>query len=136
MKSFIEISNLLKNVGYSYFENKDIDLFINEIKRKFKHQINYYYSLQQDEDIIKLEFTFLTEFAIYDYSLSKTDIESYMLPIKNIINIEESITHDRRYVEILSIGEDNGLFYSAFGKVEIDFLTKYVESIINKINKY
>lgn len=134
MNSILEITNSLKKRGASYFDENYLELFVSEIKEKFDSCIYSYQSLIQENESVKLNFSFLTNKAIFDIELKKNSVETYMFFLKDISTINEEITQTSKTLKIFN-GGSVALFYKAYNNSDRIILSEYSKRIINEINK-
>ena len=133
MNSIKEILKPLRKKGASFFNQKDLDLFISEIGKSYSSPIYSFEALVQEDETVRLEFSFLTSKAIFDYALVNSSIEVNILFLKNISNIVEEISTSSTIIQILNTGRI-GLIYRAYNIDDKIELNKYKENIIDQIN--
>lgn len=134
MESFSELTNMLRNKGLKFFDTSELDLFISEIESKYDSPIDTFLSLSQENEIVQLEFSFLTRKAIFDFTLKKNSVASHIFFLKDIANLIEDTTANGKTLKIFN-GGTYGLFYKGYGKSDREQLDKYSKSIIREINK-
>jgi hypothetical protein len=108
---------------------------ISEIEKKYESSLGSFQSLSQEGEIVQLEFSFLTSKAIYDFTLKKSSVDSYIFFLKDITSLNEETTPNGKTLQIFNGGRI-GLLYKAFNKFDKEQLDNYIKVIINEINKF
>jgi len=134
METIKEISGILRKKGAPYFDNMDIDLFIEEIASKYFSCIHYYNCISQEGESARLEFSFLTPKAVYDFTLVNKTIYTFIFFLKEITFVSEEISENVRSLKIQN-GDDTALIYNAFSNSDKILLAEYGKMIVNEINK-
>ncbi len=134
MESLEKLKDSLFEKGLPYFEKDELDSFLAEIEKRFDSPLGSFHSLSQEGEIVQLEFSFLTPKAIYDFTLKKSSVETYIFFLKDITYLNEDTTLNGKTLKV-SNGGAIVLFYKAFNKNDKVQLDKYIKVIINEINK-
>lgn len=134
MESISVVSKSLITRGLQYFSTSDLGLFVTEIEKRYSLSICNYKVLHQEKETVQLEFSFLTNKTIFDFTLKKNTIEIFTFFLRDITAIRDEITPKNKTITIYN-GGSIGLSYKAYTDTDKKLLEEYVNNIINEINK-